>query len=381
MNDGLVAKPSFWKNTALISGVLLLGITLRLLCAVRGHNYDVDSYRIVADILNHEGNVYAETYRYNYGPIWFEILHWLDGLPWFVSDALISLRWKIAVFLVLVDFFIFLFIANKFSIKSGILFFLSPISIIITGYHSQFDNLAILIGLLSVAWFEKSNAGPGAWGALLLLGISLCVKHVLFLFPLWLAVKAHGFDRVRVLLIPYVVFILSFFPFLHDGWRGILNNVFLYRSFNNGPLWQMVLPNSVFSVIPLIVPFVASMVIMGFLVKRRGSSLSLYFYLISVVVFSSAITNQYLAICVPAIAVLWNWGYLIYSLVGLVYLLVSSDALHIESIARAISWGGTGGYVVLIAALATGLVLTYVGRANAGSDTTRARSARTGPGA
>ncbi|CAM8376021.1 hypothetical protein MCEMHM7_00896 [Candidatus Methylopumilus planktonicus] len=58
------------------------GLGIRLFCASRGYNWDVDSYRVVADIVARGGNVYQETGRYNYGPIWFYILHWLDQIPW-----------------------------------------------------------------------------------------------------------------------------------------------------------------------------------------------------------------------------------------------------------------------------------------------------------
>ncbi len=39
-----------------------------------GHTYDFDSYRLVANAITYGKNVYAWTPRYNYGPVWFNLL-------------------------------------------------------------------------------------------------------------------------------------------------------------------------------------------------------------------------------------------------------------------------------------------------------------------
>ena len=50
--------------------VVVLGVALRLWMATLGHNWDLASYQTVAQIVDAGGNVYAETERYNYGPLW-----------------------------------------------------------------------------------------------------------------------------------------------------------------------------------------------------------------------------------------------------------------------------------------------------------------------
>jgi hypothetical protein len=90
--------------------VLTLGVILRLLMPLRGYNVDAESWRIVADIVNQNGNVYAETWRYPYGPVWAQILHVLDKLPFgLYLQPIEALRWKAACFLTLVDVGIFFF--------------------------------------------------------------------------------------------------------------------------------------------------------------------------------------------------------------------------------------------------------------------------------
>ena len=54
--------------------IFSFGLLLRILMAILGHNFDLESYEIVADIILEGKSVYANTTRYNYGPIWAYIL-------------------------------------------------------------------------------------------------------------------------------------------------------------------------------------------------------------------------------------------------------------------------------------------------------------------
>ena len=58
-----------------VAMVILAGTIIRLILAgaVFG-NFDMDSYEIVVGIVHKGGNVYAETDRYNYSPVWFMVL-------------------------------------------------------------------------------------------------------------------------------------------------------------------------------------------------------------------------------------------------------------------------------------------------------------------
>jgi len=178
-----------------------------------GHNYDMESWYVVADISWHGGNVYAETDRYNYGPVWSLILQALDLLAGHRHEVL---RYLIAGFLSLADLGIFLLLCRLVNPLAGVLFFLNPVSILISGYHSQFDNVAILLGLWSVQLLGDDFSRPmnrRKLLGLLVLSLSLMTKHLLFAFPLWLAVKQKGLaQKAIVLLLPVLCFLLSFAP-------------------------------------------------------------------------------------------------------------------------------------------------------------------------
>ena len=342
--------------------LIVAGTIIRLAVAQRGYNWDIASYRIVADIAASGGNVYVETPRYNYGPIWFYILSFLDTLPFPITDPLLSLRWKVSSFLTLTDIGIATCLYRWYGLKVASLFFLNPISIIITGYHSQFENLAILIALLSIKTLDdNSNAfSYRSLGGLCLLGLSLSIKHVFFLFPLWLAFKNTRWrDKLLTLAIPYAIFLAAFLPYLPEGGDGIMNHVFLYRSFANAPFWTGSAPSVIVDKIPLFFLFIGTLIILGLLIRTKNPLDSLFIYTISLVVFSSAVANQYLAICIIAISVHSNFMYTLYSIAGTIYLLASGDALHFKLFQHYLGSNGNSsviGYKELMFLLFLGLV-------------------------
>ena len=148
-------------------------------------------------------------------------------------DRAISRRRLVGTSLIVVDIALALLLSKRFSAWVGVAVFLNPISMIITGYHSQFDNLAVLLAFAGVAvgfpWSSglrrRLQRGPLVAG-LLLLGLSLTVKHLFFLLPFWLALRASRWrDRLLILTVPYLVFVGSFVPYAADGGNGIMKNV------------------------------------------------------------------------------------------------------------------------------------------------------------
>lgn len=349
------------KSFALAVLIMIVGVGLRVLCTTRGYNYDMDSWRAVADVVLNHDNVYEKTNRYNYGPIWFSVLYLLDKIPFHFGDF-DGLRLKVVLFLAFVDLGIFTIIYKRYNLLAGALFFLNPVSIVISGYHNQFDNFAILLGILSVILYSKRRDGELGVIALLILGLSLSVKHILFVFPLWMAFSSKGKEKIFAILIPYSFFIVSFLPFVSHGIDGIVHNVFLYRSYANAPFWEAVTPYLIYVYTPKFLLFVGSMLILGLYLKSRDFLLLFWLYTISVVVFSSAVANQYLAIAIPGIAVLWNRWYMLYSLVGGVYLAVEYNGLHFAFLQKIINWSGSGGYVVLVLLLFFGLLNTVINK-------------------
>jgi hypothetical protein len=314
--------------------VLIVGFAARMFAATCGDNFDVDSYKIVAEIADRGGNVYAGTDRYNYGPVWFEtlrILYWLAG-----HDATVF-RHLVAALLSLVDVGIFFVLRRYFGNLAACLFFLNPISIIITGYHSQFDNLAILLGMLAVILagdeFEKPVNRRKIFG-LLVLGLSLMTKHLLFAFPFWLAVKQKGLlQKFWILVIPALIFGLGFVPYWHEGRQGIIQNVFLYRSSDDEYFYNMFVPQALHFVFNPLRMWLLLLAVFAFIFRAKGAMDSLLLYTCVLVVASPATANQYLAIPVPFVSTCVNAFTILYVVFGTWHLFVNPIGIKLGGFA------------------------------------------------
>lgn len=319
---------SWWTRGRVLAVplVLVIGVALRYWVSTLGSNFDLESYGIVADIVDRGGNVYAETERYNYGPIWFYVLGSLHDVSGLFTDPAGAFRPLLIGVLTLADIGIWAVLHRRFGRIAGFLFFLNPVSIIITGYHNQFDNLAILVGLLAMLVYAASFV-PG----LLLLGLSLTIKHVLLVFPLWLAIKEKGLERkLAALALPISVLVVSFVPYLGAGRSGIVANVVEYRGHDNAPFWHGVLPAQLQPFVSPFLLFAGAMLVLGFVWRRRDDLDLALLYLVALVVFAPSIANQYLAIAVPAMAAFPSLFFLPYQVLSAWFLAIHPQGLHNE---------------------------------------------------
>ncbi len=289
-----------------------LGVILRFVVMSFGHNYDFQSYILVGDLMVNDLDVYANTERYNYGPIFM-----LFEKYFYLSTTLVNDFWSTTLMRVLyvslltiTDVGIMVWLEKRFGKFIAIMFFLNPVSIIISGYHNQFDNMAILLMLWATVFYsEEEKIG---WKDILFvffMGLSLTMKHIFFIFPMWLlfSTRLSLMKKALYAFVPPILFLLSFVPFVIKNpanLKGIINNVFLYRSTNNSPLLgKLVLvplnvPASLYTVI-----FILLVCVVGYLIREREIEYRVLMYLMCLVAFASAISNQYFAIPMAALCV------------------------------------------------------------------------------
>lgn len=297
-------------NNLKILSVLFLGIAARYAVMLVGYNFDFESYCIVGKIVSSAGNVYAETARYNYGPIF----SWVQGLLYYISsygaDHIFAYRILIVGFLTVIDGLIAWWVYRKFSPVLATVFFLNPISIIITGYHNQFDNFAILLMLLATLFYntdERFSLRDLAFVALT--ALSLSTKHIFFMVPFWLLLRSDIPFRKRIIYstIPVVLFLLLFVPYVMQSSKatnGVLENVFLYRSLANYPLLYPIVKVLHLPSIACTGIFLSLLAACGFIFRRVEFKLAVLLYSICLVTFTSAMANQYLAIPMVALSIL-----------------------------------------------------------------------------
>ena len=333
--------------------VLVSGLAARFWAGACGHNYDFDSYQLVVGIVEQGRNVYASTFRYNYGPVWFHLLHLFDSLA---GHNPAVFRWLLVSFLSAADAGIFWVLWRKFGRLAATLFFLNPVSILITGYHNQFDNVALLLGFWAVLLVGDDFQHPidrRKLSGLVVLGLSLMTKHVLFAFPFWLAVKQKGLgQKSLVLLVPVAVFLLGFAPYWADGRAGIMTHVFFYKSSSTAYLYKIAAPAAVQYFLNAEMMWLLLLGLFAFLCRRKPALESLLFYACVLVAASPAATDQYLAIPSAFTSVFVNFFTVAYTVIatgrlladmggplGLASLAGGFASLAIYALGLALVWG------------------------------------------
>jgi hypothetical protein len=322
-----------WKRAirrAWLPGVLIIGLAARFWAGTGRPSYDFESYQMVVGLVEQGRNVYAETARYNYGPVWFHILHLLD---WSAGHDPVVFRRVLIGFLSAVDAGIFWVLWRKFGRVAATLFFWNPVSVLITGYQNQFDNLAILLGLWAVLIlgddFEKP-ADRRKIAGLVVLGFSLMTKHLLFAFPLWLAVKQTGrWQKCVILLVPAAIFLLGFAPYWPGGRAGIVEHVLLYASKPTGYFYKMIVPSVLQRCLSPAACWLGVLGVLAVVYRRRPALESLLLYTCALVAAAPATANQYFAIPSAFTSVFVNIFSIDYTIVATGHLLTDADGLDL----------------------------------------------------
>jgi len=323
-----------------------IGFLLRIWVSQFGYNQDFSSWQHNLSLYLQNKSVY-EFGNYIYSPIFLYVLSILDyiSIPLLENSSFVKnipgsiFRIKIIIFLSFLDFFIFLTLYKKYSLKIGLLFFLNPICIIITGHHNQFNNFGILFGFLAVLLYQRDSTNFKFVLPLIIMGFSLAAKHILIFFPFWWAFKEKLLiKKFFILFIPYSIFILSFWQFLPGDSDNVLNNVLYGWRHSTGPFWGMFAPKIIHMYFDLQTLFGLILIGLGFLLVNKSLKESFFLYLMAVVIFSSMMYTQYLVIPVLALAIYWNWKFLIFTILTSLIFLVDGDQLNIHFLREFLHW-------------------------------------------
>jgi hypothetical protein len=321
--------------------IILNGTIIRLILAsVVFGNYDVQSYQIVADIAAGGGNVYAETGRYNYSPLWFMTLAALNRIQ--LQLPALSFHFVVKSFLCGVDLltlaFLLLIAADKkiSLIKTAILFYLNPLSFLITGYHGQFENLAIFMVVLGLFAYLKLKSKPILGTALLWIfaTFGMFVKHNIF-YELIICLNS-AIKRYWVKLLLFAVSVCIFLVMFLSYWgceskgiiknpdgstfesssEGIILNVFRYSS--TVGIYGI---TSLFYFPPLKYVFIVGMFIFPLFLKSRDIVRQCLLGMLFFLAFTSGVSIQYFILPIALGALCQSKGFLFYTLVGSLFVL------------------------------------------------------------
>ena len=355
INGAKKAEQPISKRTIFFTLLLIIlnGIIIRLVLASAVYGqWDMQSYEIVADIVVKGGNVYAETGRYNYSPIWFTVLGILKRIQ--LQLPAVPFHFVVRSFLCGIDVLTLLFLlliarGQKISmIRTAVFFFLSPIVFLTSGHQGQFEGFAILMLVVGIFAYLKLKNNPILRISLLWLfaTMGMIVKHNIFyelIISLNFAVKRY-WVKLLLFTVSVCVFLVLFLPYLgceskrdvpttyhndkfNSSSEGIIKNVFLYQSEN----WQQFNSKSfgettIYGIVSLYncpkarqilkYVFIIGMFVFPFFLKSndiiRQCLLGMLFFL----VFTTGICHQYFVLPVALAALRPSKGFLFYSLAG-----------------------------------------------------------------
>jgi hypothetical protein len=340
------------RNLLIGLGAVALAVLSRLVLGrITVGNFDTDSYKVVAQLVDDGKSVYANTSRYNYGPWW----SWILWLFWRIANHLAfpnAFHFCITAFLTVVDVAIAWILAVRFSPKAALFFLLCPVSILITGIQGQFDNLAVLLGLIAWIIITPKETKPSFcrfFAGALLVGLSISVKHILAFFPLWVMLcPSFGSLRHRMIfpLVAYAVFLAGFLPWVGDpaSLNGIVHHVFLYGSDTRVSLMTTLvnllfpfkdisdnLPapwDRIMGHLPGMAAWAFSIFWLGWWTGRHRPTDLFFVYLLGLVGLSASMADQYLAIPLVACAVFYRcWPVWLYTAVATFHLVFSRNNL------------------------------------------------------
>ena len=337
----------------------LIAILLRIWISQFGSNFDFAMWQANLDIFKQGKSIHQDG-MYGYGAPWIYTLYILDliTIPYFENSNFIQnlpgnfYRFKIVVFLSLIDICIFYLLYKKYSLKVGLIYILNPISIILSGHHNHLNNYALLFGFIAVLLYENLNQKKATFKKVflfILIGFSISIKHILLFFPIWFAFKEKKIkDKILIIIITYFAFIVfTFGPFYPDDFYYQIDNFLNLGKHETGPFWKMFLSEifhrsiNIFDLkidVNYFNLYFLLIIFLGFFMINKKLVDIFFIYLIAVVAFAPQMYTQYLFIPLIAICIYWNFKLAIYVLITSLLFLIDSDQLNIKIFSELLNW-------------------------------------------
>lgn len=314
--------------------VVVAGLFARFLLAASFHgNFDQDSYEIVARLMQRGANVYAETNRYNYSPVWAHVLFALYTLARWAN---LSFHLCVRGFLTLADLGTACLIAavaaksRRCSATAAFTaYWLNPVSVLIVGYHGQFETLAFLPVLAAMLLTMRADGSARTLAVWALGTVALLIKQTTC-FSVWMIVYYTAVSRRRAVLLAAAssaVFLMSFLPYLPQAANGIVKNVLVYGG--------MPFPYGVVRLLPHSVSRALLLLVMGLLPWLAKDKLRLelvpamLLVALAFLAFADGVGEQFFIIPLIFGAVAPSLGFAVYSAAATVFLLASPFNVHL----------------------------------------------------
>ena len=316
--------------------IILLGLYLRLSLAFffRG-NFDTWSWDYESNLVVKGKNIYAATSLYRYFPPWIIILGILKKLSVFISP--LPFYFIVKAFLSLVDLgslFVLLLLCrlNKTSfLKAAATFFLNPVSVILTGFHGQFENFAIFFILLGIYFYQKNKKTFFPW---LIFTFSGIIKHMFFNQVLLFLNNIFKDKKkiVKFFFFSNLIALVTLLPYLKRGKWSVFQCLILsvYSKTSYGFIFLLNQLHLFFLQELYKYLFIALFFIFPFLVKKKKLYQSCLLGVLFFVCFTPGISDQFFILPIALGVLSQSFWFYLYSLFASLYLFGSSAQFNIE---------------------------------------------------
>jgi hypothetical protein len=333
INSGQQATISKPKLVLTVAMVILAGTVIRLILAVAIYgNIDTQTHELFVSIADKGGNIYVESPGYNLTPVRLWVLCALKQIQLALPGA--PFHFVVRSFFSGIDLLtlgVLLLIAGVRklpAVRTAIFFYLCPITFLITGYHGQFENFAMLMVLTGIYMYLRFATKPILRTALLWLFATagMIVKHNVFyevIICLHSSIKRYRI-KVPLFVISVIIFLSTFIPYWEEGGKGIINNVFKYGSQVGiyGITSLVMLPN-------LKNLFIPAMCVFPFFLKSKDIVAQCLLGVLFFLTFTTGIGIQYFVLPVALGALRPSKFFLLYILLASFYILGSRDNVFI----------------------------------------------------
>jgi len=275
-----------------------------------------------------------EVNGYNYTPIWLGILTVFKVLS--TDEA--SFRLLIGFLMIAIDTWIAWMLVRRGYALAAYVFLLSPIAISISGHHQQIDGLDVALALAALLLMGKGTSERITRydiQAVVLLGLSLSVKQVFLVLPLWLAMRSGSIQRRLLYLVgpPTIFLVMLASAFIPYSPTAVIDAVLFHESTNVPPMVLAFVPHQL---APWVIENGGGQILSllflipaGYLFRHLRPFEAGLAYSITALVFAWAVANQYLVIPMAAVAIFLNLGLLIWFAMASLYLGGAPDTLNL----------------------------------------------------
>ena len=218
-----------------VRSAFLIGLVARVVLAVAFRmppyaimRFDLDSMRIVADLLSSGHEVYAETIRYPYLPLQMYVM---AGARWLATHSNVPFEVLVRLPAALADAAIVLLIASwrpaageMHARRAALVYAFNPLSLGVTAIHGQFDALPLCFLVASLLLLRDDTRIVAAGG---LYALAILEKPwPLFLLPLTVLQLRNNQQRIRFLAAGAAVGLLVvglYFSVFRSGFAPMLD--------------------------------------------------------------------------------------------------------------------------------------------------------------